>query len=249
MCSTVMLQALQEVVVQDQETPHNAAKFTSLWANYWTKINRLLAVESSSKAIKSSSLGKKTLSTFCNLQSEPHLHNSHDFLFLCRRLQLLEVPLSCICWDAQHHAGLCPLPDSRKYVLMTQMFCRYDETQKLKTTEVLSTRSLELILAPEDNRYSTTEVWPVLVATCRGVLYNCGVDTSINCNWVTCQQIPIRTEFISEQTQAQVTSRFTSSLMFRSAPWLFRALTTPRLPPLHAQWIALEPSWKTLEEL
>lgn len=46
--------------------------------------------------------------------------------------------------------------------------------------------------------------------------------------------------------QAQINCTFTSSLMFRSAPWLLRALTTSRLPPLQAQWMALEPSWKTV---
>lgn len=39
----------------------------------------------------------------------------------------------------------------------------------------LPTLSLELILAPQDRRYSTMAVRPVLVATCRGVLYNCSV--------------------------------------------------------------------------
>lgn len=38
----------------------------------------------------------------------------------------------------------------------------------------------------------------------------------------------------------------TLSLTFRSAPWLLRALMTSRLPPLHAQWMAGEPSWNTV---
>ena len=50
-------------------------------------------------------------------------------------------------------------------------------------------------------------------------------------------------------TDAHVSSNsgaFTLSLTFRSAPWLFRALTTSRLPPLQAQCTALEPSWNTV---
>lgn len=41
--------------------------------------------------------------------------------------------------------------------------------------EPLPTLSLELILTPQDSRYSTMSAWPVLVATCRGVLHNCNV--------------------------------------------------------------------------
>lgn len=40
----------------------------------------------------------------------------------------------------------------------------------------------------------------------------------------------------------------TLSLTLRSAPWLFRALTASRLPPLQAQCTALEPSWNTVGE-
>lgn len=36
----------------------------------------------------------------------------------------------------------------------------------------------------------------------------------------------------------------TLSLRFKSAPWLFRTLTTSRLPPLQAQCTALDSSWK-----
>lgn len=50
------------------------------------------------------------------------------------------------------------------------------------TVELLPTLSLELILAPQERRYSTMAVWPVLVATCRGVLYNCNVDIDIHCD-------------------------------------------------------------------
>lgn len=50
--------------------------------------------------------------------------------------------------------------------------------------ELLHTLSLELILAPQDSRYSTMVVWPVLVATCRGVLYNCNADIDKYCDWV-----------------------------------------------------------------
>lgn len=39
---------------------------------------------------------------------------------------------------------------------------------------------------------------------------------------------------------------FTLSLTFKSAPWVFRTLTTSRLPPLQAQCMALEPSWNTV---
>lgn len=45
--------------------------------------------------------------------------------------------------------------------------------------ELPPTLSLELIKAPQDSRYSTMEVWPVLVATCRGVLCNCSTDNDI----------------------------------------------------------------------
>lgn len=47
-----------------------------------------------------------------------------------------------------------------------------NETWNWNTVELLPTLSLQLILAPQDSRYSTIAVWPVLVATCRGVLYN-----------------------------------------------------------------------------
>lgn len=50
---------------------------------------------------------------------------------------------------------------------------------------LLPTLSLELILAPLDSRYSTTAAWPVLVATCRGVLSNCNVDIDIHTVTVT----------------------------------------------------------------
>ncbi len=132
-----------------------------------------------------------------------------------------------------------------------------DETQ---TVELLPTRSLELILAPSDSRYSTIAVWPVLVATCRGVLYNCNMNITKHCDWVISVQIHAQTHIGSAVHQCKIYSMFTDtsmsprckikctvtlSLMFRSAPWLFKALMTPRLPPLQAQCMALEPSWNT----
>ena len=117
---------------------------------------------------------------------------------------------------------------------------------------LLPTLSLELILAPQDRRYSTMAVRPVLVATCRGVLYNCGVEgiwmqihTQTQKQGPTVHQYKIYSTF----TDARVNSNsgaFTLSLTFRSAPWLCRALTTSRLPPLQAQCTALEPSWNTV---
>lgn len=189
------------------------------------------------------------------------MENSHDFLFLCQPLQLWAASLSCICWDARHRAGLCPLPESRKNILMTKKKKNYrDETQ---TAELLPTLSLELILTPQDSRYSTMSAWPVLVATCRRVLHNCNVYDCIHCDWVICMQVHI--EIHKEPTvylyktysmytntqvwvpgQIQITCTFTLSLTFRSAPWLHRALMTPRLPPLQAQCRALEPSWNTV---
>lgn len=65
-----------------------------------------------------------------------------------------------------------------KKLLMTEMNSRDDEPLKLNTGELIPTLSLELTLASQDSRYSTMVVWPVLVATCRGVLYNCNVCKS-----------------------------------------------------------------------
>lgn len=52
--------------------------------------------------------------------------------------------------------------------------------------------------------------------------------------------------FTNTPVWVPVSMWITLSLTFRSAPWLLRALMTSRLPPLHAQWMAREPSWNTV---
>lgn len=186
-------------------------------------------------------------------------NNSHDFLFLCQLLKIWAASLSCVCWEARRRAGLCPLPESKKNVSVTEMNYRHDKTPKWNTVDQLPTLSLELILAPQDSRYSTMLVWPVLVATCSGVLYNCSVDIDVHCDCVIWMHIHIQTykgptanqyNSIFTETEAfvsvQIKCKFTISLTFRSAPWLFRAWTTPRLPPLQAQCMALASSWNTV---
>ena len=105
--------------------------------------------------------------------------NSRDSLFWRQLLHRRAASLSCICWDAQHRAGLCLLPERRKHVLLTERNYRDDEnwTERLLSC-FLCTLSLRLILAPQDSRNSTMVLWPVLVATCRGVLFSCSVTTT-----------------------------------------------------------------------
>lgn len=79
------------------------------------------------------------------------------------------------------------------------------------TLELLPTLSLELILAPQDSRYSTMAVWPVLVATCKGVLYNCSADIDIHCDWVICMQIHIQTHKGPAVYQYKAYSMFTDT--------------------------------------
>lgn len=69
-----------------------------------------------------------------------------------------------------------------KNVIITKM-THGDVTQ---TVTLLPTLSLELILAPPESRYSTMAIWPVLVATCKGVLYNCNLDMNIICDGAIC---------------------------------------------------------------
>lgn len=51
---------------------------------------------------------------------------------------------------------------------------------------------------------------------------------------------------VQVKAQKKKKNTFTLSLTFKSAPWVFRTLTTSRLPPLQAQCMALEPSWNTV---
>lgn len=110
------------------------------------------------------------------------------------------------------------------------------------TAELPPTLSLELILAPQDSRYSTIMVWPVLVATCRGVLCSCSTDIVRICDFFSNKCKILNIQFETDYTLVQMQATFTLSLTFMSAPWLLRTSTTVRLPPLQAQCMALEPS-------
>lgn len=221
---------------------------------------------------KSNSRGNKGMSNY-SLQTKPDMHNrwknSHDFLFLCQPLPLRAASRSCICWDARHHAGLCPLPESSKNVIhllciVTEMNYRDAETQKWNT--LLSCLPCLWSWFWRHRTADTPQwrcgpfLWPHAEECCTTELARTHTHIDIHCGWVICMQIHIRTHkktiiirqyiygytWVPVHIQAGIKCTFTLSLTFRSAPWLFRALTTPRLPPLQAQCMALEPSWNTV---
>lgn len=176
---------------------------------------------------------------------------------MCRLLQIWAVSLSCICWDAQHRAGQCPLPEIRETNgLMTELY--YGDDAKIKN-EMKHSWAASYIPCPWSSfwrrrRAGTPQwrrglfLWPhaeecctaaVWTMTCTLWLLFVCKSTSITHN------SPNVYQYNSMFTDTPTFVAFTLSRTFRSAPWLLRTWTTPRSPPLQAQWMAPEPSWNT----